>query len=128
MEEICEAARERVDTPVPQDTPVPAKEVFTAPNGVYGNYMETSVGVQSYQLASCLGVVAAETGGSAAPGRVLGEDTATLAVPRHPLLQPCGPLGACCLWGWLRALLRGGSGHLTRQQPQLCCVNGSHRW
>lgn len=73
--------------------------------------METSVAVQGYQLAPCLEVVvAAEKGGSTAPGRALGEDTAALAVPWHPLLQPRVPLGACCPWDWLRALLHGGAG------------------
>ena len=115
MDEICEAARGWVDTPAPQDTLVPAK-VFTAPNGVYGNCMETSVDVQSYhQLASCLGaVVAADTGGSTAPGRALGEDAAAPAVPHRPLLRPPVPWGACCSWGWLRALLHGGSGCLDQ--------------
>jgi len=42
LEEICEADSGWVDAPVPQDALVPAKEVFTAPNGVCGNSMETS--------------------------------------------------------------------------------------
>lgn len=101
-----------VDTPAPQDTLVPAKEVFTAPNNVYGNCMETSVDVQSYQLASCPGVVVtAETGGSMVPGSALGEDAAAPAVPWCPLLWPRVPLGACCPGGWLRALLHGRAGH-----------------
>lgn len=101
-----------MDTPAPQDALVPAKLVFTAPNNAYGNCVETSVDVQSDRLASCPGaVVTAETGGSTAPGRALGEDAAAPAVPWRPLLWPRVPLGACCPWGCLRALLHGGSGH-----------------
>ncbi|RLW03771.1 hypothetical protein DV515_00006419 [Chloebia gouldiae] len=68
------------------------RELFTTPDSVYGNCMETSVDVQSYQLAPCLEVVvAAEKGGSTAPGRVLGEDTAAWPSRGIPAPASCPP-------------------------------------
>lgn len=115
--------------PLPLRTLVPAKKIFTAPNNVYGNCIETSVDVQSYRLASCPGaVVAAGTGGSTATGGVLAEDAAALAVPRRPLLQPRVPLGACCPGaGYVRSSMAGLDA-LTRQQPRSCRGCGSPRW
>lgn len=80
--------------------------------------METSVDVQSYQLAPCLEVVvAAEKGGSTARGRVPREDTAvwlSRGIPCSSLVSP-----------WVRAA--PGTGYVsfsmagpdtpTRQQP-----------
>lgn len=107
-----------MDTPAHQPTLVSSGELFPTPNSVYGNCTETSVDVQSYQLAPCLEVVvAAEKGGSTAPGRALWEDTAvqpSRGIPCSSLVSP-----------WVRAapgtgyvcFSMAGPDTLTRQQP-----------
>lgn len=116
-----------MDTPAHQPALVSSRELFTTPNSVYGNSMETSVHVQSYQLAPCLEVVvAAERGGSTAPGRVLREDTA--AWPSRGIL--CSSLVS----PWVRAAPGTGYVHFsmagldTLIRAQWDRGDGSDRW